>query len=108
MFLRRFHLVRDVDVHQVSGTGVVAGGVEWPDGTVALRWYSDQASTVVWSSLADAVAVHGHDGLTRVVWLDDEAGRPLFTVPPASATTANPLTGRFWYETPSQPARGGA
>jgi hypothetical protein len=84
---RRFHLVRRRDVTGVSGTGVVAGGVQWPDGTVVVHWYGEHASTVVWECLADAVAVHGHDGLTEVAWLDDEACQPLraapatFTVP---------------------------
>lgn len=35
--MNRFELVRDVDVTGISGTGVVAEGVEFSDGTVALR-----------------------------------------------------------------------
>lgn len=34
---RRFTLVRHDDVTGVSGTGVVADGVRFPDGVVALR-----------------------------------------------------------------------
>lgn len=34
---RTFRLVRDEDVSGVSGTGAVADGVRWPDGTVTLR-----------------------------------------------------------------------
>lgn len=69
---RRFVLERDEDVSGVSGTGTVADGVVWPDGTVALRWRGPRASTAVWASIADVEAVHGHDGSTRVVWLDEE------------------------------------
>lgn len=74
---RRFVLVREVDVTGVSGTGAVAEGVRFSDGTVALRWLSATPSTVIWPDLDSAMAVHGHNGATRVEWRDpaDEAGR---------------------------------
>jgi hypothetical protein len=40
----------------VSGTGIVADGCQFPDGTVALRWRGDRASTTVWSSMDDALS----------------------------------------------------
>jgi hypothetical protein len=68
---RRFVLRRAVDVSGVSGTGDVAEGVEWSDGTVALRWRGKWATTVVWDYGLDALlAVHGHNGYTVVRWLD--------------------------------------
>lgn len=67
---RRFHLVRTVDVTGVSGTGVVAEGVEFDDGTTVVHWRGEHASTVVWASIASAEHVHGHGGLTRVEWVD--------------------------------------
>jgi hypothetical protein len=88
---RRFHLVRHQDVTGMSGKGVVAGGVQWPDGTVVVRWYGEHASTVVWANLDDAIAVHGHGGLTEVAWLDDEACQPLRAAP-ATATLTVPST----------------
>lgn len=69
---RRFHLDRRTDMSGVSGTGIVADGVLWPDGTVTLRWRGDRPSTVHWSSFDDAQAVHGHGGATRFVWLDHD------------------------------------
>lgn len=69
---RLFHLQRDRDVSGVSGTGRVADGVLWPDGTVTIRWRGDRPSTVHWDALADAEAVHGHGGATRIVWADEE------------------------------------
>lgn len=66
----RFHLHRDVDVTGASGTGHVADGVVWPDGTVSVRWRGDRKSTVHWDRLDDALAVHGHGGATRIVWAD--------------------------------------
>ncbi|TCC22217.1 hypothetical protein E0H58_23865 [Kribbella speibonae] len=70
---RRFVLRRTVDVTGVSGTGDVAEGVEWSDGTVALRWRGKWATTVVWDYGLDALlAVHGHNGSTVVAWLDSD------------------------------------
>jgi hypothetical protein len=69
---RRFYLARDVDVSGVSGTGRVADGVLWPDGTASVRWRGDDQSTVHWDHMASAERVHGHGGATRIVWLDDE------------------------------------
>lgn len=68
---RLFVLRRDKDVTGVSGPGDVADGVQWPDGTVDLRW-RDRPSTSIWQSLGLMLSVHGHDGATRVVWLDEE------------------------------------
>ncbi|MGW2495862.1 hypothetical protein ACWCV2_15360 [Streptomyces pseudogriseolus] len=68
---RLFHLERDTDVTGVSGTGRVADGVQWPDGTVALRWIGDRPSTVLWGSVDDVAAIHGHGGATRIVWADE-------------------------------------
>lgn len=69
---RRFHLQRTHDVTGVSGTGRVANGVLWPDGTVSIRWAGDRPSTVFWDDVAHAEAVHGHGGHTVIVWDDPE------------------------------------
>jgi hypothetical protein len=67
---RRFYLDRSTDVTGASGTGRVADGVLWPDGTVTIRWRGEHQSTVNWDNLASAELVHGHDGATRMVFLD--------------------------------------
>lgn len=69
---RRFYLYRQVDDTGVSGTGMVALGVQFPDGAVAIRWLGDNPSTVLWGHLEGAMAVHGHDGHTVPIWLDDD------------------------------------
>lgn len=66
--MRTFVLQRDVDVSGVSGTGVVAEGVEFFDGEVALRWRGERPSTVIHASIGNLMAVHGHGGCTRLVW----------------------------------------
>jgi hypothetical protein len=67
---RRFYLQRDVDLSGISGAGHVADGILWEDGTVTLRWLSKTASTVNWSCLDHVEKVHGHNGATRIVWVD--------------------------------------
>jgi hypothetical protein len=64
-----FALYRDQDVTGISGTGTVATGVQFDDGTAVLRWRGATPSTVLWASLDDAMKIHGHDGKTRLVWL---------------------------------------
>lgn len=74
--MRRFELHRDEDETGVSGTGVVAQGVHFSDGPVALRWIVGvHRSTVVWPSMEAVDAVHGHGGRTRIVWVDAERPR---------------------------------
>lgn len=76
---RVFQLVRDRDISGVSGEGVVADGVAWPDHSVSIRWRGPRPSIVFWASMADARAVHGHDGATRFVWVA-AAGPPVVEV----------------------------
>jgi hypothetical protein len=75
---RRFELHRDTDITGVSGTGVVAEGIAFSDGVVALRWRSEWPTSVVFHDRGiEAVnAVHGHSGATRIVWLDIEGPPP--------------------------------
>lgn len=67
----RFRLRRLKDVTGVSGDGIVAEGVQFSDGRVAMRWIVGGArSTVVWDSVTSAIVVHGHDGNTVLEWVD--------------------------------------
>lgn len=69
--MARFLLSRSVDVTGVSGTGVVAEGVRFSDGTVVVRWVvGDHRSTVIWPSIEAVIAIHGHGGATTVEWVD--------------------------------------
>lgn len=67
--MRMFTLHRDVDETGISGTGLVAEGIEFYDGTCALHWVTRTASTAVYASLQDVLAIHGHGGKTRVVFV---------------------------------------
>jgi hypothetical protein len=71
---RPFGLYRRQDETGVSGTGVVAVGVEFPDGMVVLRWTSAFPTSVVFHErgIESVEAIHGHGGKTQIVWLSDE------------------------------------
>lgn len=62
-----FFLRRDVDVTGVSGSGVVAEGVIFTDGTVAMRWRTGTTSTAIYDGIADVVSIHGHNGSTKAI-----------------------------------------
>ena len=69
--MRTFILYRVTDVSGVSGTGVVAEGVEFTDGVCVCRWMTDTATTTVYDSIQDVEAIHGHDGATKIIFEED-------------------------------------
>jgi hypothetical protein len=69
--VRTFELQRDEDPTGISGTGKVAEGIEFEDGTVAIRWLSERRSTVFHENIDNVYAIHGHKGMTRIVWVGE-------------------------------------
>ena len=69
--MRLFYLDRVVDASGVSGTGQIAQGVIFDDGSCALRWLTNHTSTAIYASIGDVVSIHGHDGKTKVVQFAD-------------------------------------
>lgn len=69
--MRLFYLQRIEDESGVSGTGTVAEGVVFDDGTCALRWLTKTASTAIYNSLKDLEDIHGHQGKTKVMYADE-------------------------------------
>lgn len=68
--MKRFRLVRDRDISGVSGTGIVAEGAEFSDGTCVLRWLTEIYAMNIYKSVENLIYVHGHEGATRVEWID--------------------------------------
>lgn len=79
---RRFELVRLEDETGVSGTGVVAVGVAYPDGAVHMQWLNEGNDDLETSSNGCAfkpapdgveatIEIHGHEGRTELQWIDD-------------------------------------
>jgi hypothetical protein len=69
--IRRFQLHRHIDETGVSGTGVVAEGVEFTSGMIAMTWYSPHRAVNVYESIKTVDELHGHSGKTQIVWLDE-------------------------------------
>ena len=69
--MRVFQLVREEDESGVSGTGVVAQGVEFDNGMVAFSWISPHIKIDIALNIKTVGKVHGHEGKTRVVWIFD-------------------------------------
>jgi len=66
---RAFQLVRDEDETGISGTGVVAEGAEFSNGMCALCWLTAMHSVAVYPNIRQLVAIHGHNGRARIVYL---------------------------------------
>jgi hypothetical protein len=66
--MKRFDLVRHVDVSGVSGTGIVATGIRFRRGLTIIKWHGDRPSLVFWRKFSDAESVHGHGGATKFVY----------------------------------------
>ena len=76
--MRMFLLVRDDDITGISGTGTVAEGIEFDDGSVAMRWHEVEgphyergvrATTVLHQNIRSVEALHGHNGATHIEWI---------------------------------------
>jgi len=68
--MKRFMLNRLVDESGVSGTGIVAEGIRFSNGKCVLTWVVGVSSVVVYDSMEELIAVHGHGGNTVVEWID--------------------------------------
>lgn len=71
--MRRFMMLRRVDETGVSGTGHIADGVVFDDGTTVVRWRTATPGLTSFATLDHAKAVHGHDGKTTFEFHDDDA-----------------------------------
>ena len=69
--MRRFVLNRNVDVSGMSGTGVVAQGCEFADGSVAVFWLSEMHAWNLYGSMKAVEILHGHGGATTIEWIDE-------------------------------------
>ena len=67
--MRAFHLVRSEDVSGISGTGIVAEGVEFHDGQCVISWFGQLHTIEVSPDIKAVEAIHGHEGRTKVEWL---------------------------------------
>lgn len=98
---RRFYLQRDTDITGISGTGRIADGVLWADGTVSLRWRSSTPKIdFADGGMATIESVHCHGGATRIVWVDPE----VCELPHQTVAEEEECESRRSYRAPKQPA----
>ena len=72
--MKLFILNRKEDETGVSGTGIVAQGVEFDNGKCVLTWLSKITSIIIYESIQDIEQIHGHGGKTLVEFLPPEQG----------------------------------
>ncbi len=70
---RRWLMIRDEDISGMSGVGIVAEGVEFSNGWVAVTWDSKFASVTIYQSISVAQTVHSHRGQhdTKIIFIDN-------------------------------------
>jgi hypothetical protein len=68
---RRWFLFRKRDETGMSGTGIVAWGIQWPGGMVAYKWSTSPSTIQIAQSPYDVQQIHGHDYDSEVRFLDE-------------------------------------
>lgn len=67
--MRAFHVNRTTDHSGVSGTGLVAKGIEFGDGLALLRWSGTRyRSVAIYPDFETLKSVHEHSGSTTFDW----------------------------------------
>jgi hypothetical protein len=69
--LRRFRLIRKEDASGVSGTGIIAEGIQFSDGGCVIKWLTATSSIGLYHSVIEMIHVHGHGGKTVIEWVDN-------------------------------------
>lgn len=69
----RFYLYRQHDETGISGTGVIAEGVRFSSGKCVIQWCVPgmPQSVSVFDGILDIAMIHGHNGSTLVMWMDE-------------------------------------
>lgn len=73
--MQTFKLIRDTDVSGVSGVGIVAEGAQFTSGKVVMAWLGEHHTVELFDHIEEVEEIHGHHGLTRVVWDAGQCGR---------------------------------
>lgn len=64
------YLKRNQDISGVSGTGIVAVGVQLPSGQCVIEWLTFTSSIGIYRNVEHITEVHGHEGSTEVCFGD--------------------------------------
>ena len=69
--MKLFELRRTEDESGISGTGTVAQGVIFDNGTCVLTWLTEYTSVAVYANVETVIKIHGHGGKTKMVQIAD-------------------------------------
>ena len=67
---RRFVMNRTKDETGVSGTGIVAEGLQFSSRKCVISWLSETPSIEIYDSIEEVRRIHGHQGETQIKWID--------------------------------------
>ncbi len=67
---RRFIMNRSKDESGISGTGIVAEGLQFSSKKCVISWLSDTPSIEIYDSIEELNRIHGHQGETQIKWID--------------------------------------
>jgi len=67
---RRFVMNRSKDESGISGTGIVAEGLQFSSKKCVISWLSDTPSIEIYDSIEEVKRIHGHQGETQIKWID--------------------------------------
>ena len=67
--LKLFVLYRIEDETGISGTGVVAEGIEFSDGKCVISWVTEHKSIAIYENIEQVIMIHGHNGKTVIRFL---------------------------------------
>jgi hypothetical protein len=61
---------RSKDETGISGTGIVAEGLQFSSKKCVISWLSDTPSIEIYDSIEEVKRIHGHQGETQIKWID--------------------------------------
>lgn len=68
--IKPFYLMRHQDLSGLSGTGIIAIGVVYPNGKAHMQWVSYKTSFEMHDSVENLIDIHSHGGATELLWGD--------------------------------------
>jgi hypothetical protein len=66
--VRHFWLRRNEDLTGISGTGIVAEGNIFSNGTAIMHWLSKESTFETFEEIEQVTRLHGHNGRSEVVY----------------------------------------
>lgn len=58
------------DESGISGTGIVAEGIEFDNGKCVISWLTEHTSITVYDNIEEVKAIHGHGDKTDIITFD--------------------------------------